>query len=68
VEFTGQDSLNHFGWLRFSFPSSGPNVVVSAAYESIANASIAVVPEPLSYGIASAVALGAFAAYRRRTV
>ena len=66
VRFIAQDTLYHFGWLQFSFPTSGPNVVVTAAYEDLENTAIVVVPEPVGFGIAGAVSLAAYAAYRRR--
>ena len=66
VRFIAQDSLYHFGWLQFSFPAGGPNVVVTAAYDDLENTAIVVVPEPVGFGIAGAISLAAYAAYRRR--
>ena len=50
VRFTGVDSLDHYGWLNFSFPNNttpwAGSLAVTAGWETTPNTPITVVPEP----------------------
>lgn len=50
VRFTGTDSLDHYGWLQFSFPNNTTpwtgSLTVAAGWETAPNTPIRVVPEP----------------------
>ncbi len=50
VRFTGTDSLDHYGWLYFSFPNNTTpwtgSLAVTAGWETTPNTPITVVPEP----------------------
>jgi|GEM_PF-2472701 len=65
VRFTGVDSLNHYGWLNFSFPNNttpwAGSLAVTAGWETTPNTPITVVPEPavaLLGGVAVVACLG----------
>ena len=50
VRFTGADALDHYGWVKFSFPNNttpwSGSLAVTAGWETTPNAPITVVPEP----------------------
>lgn len=50
VRLTGTDSLVHYGWLQFSFPTNitpwNGSLTVAAGWETTPNTPITVVPEP----------------------